>query len=109
MIGRHREMTQLMSVRAVVVGIDEYKDPRLLTRKLKYAAADAQSVARAIDQSTAFKVEKLAIFTNVTATHLNVWHSLNEVFPPHLNFDSNTIAIFYFAGHGMKDPIEGNR
>jgi Caspase domain len=102
-------MTQLMSVRAVVVGIDEYKDPRLLTRKLKYAAADAQSVARAIDQSTAFKVEKLAIFTNVTATHLNVWHSLNEVFPPHLNFDSNTIAIFYFAGHGMKDPIEGNR
>jgi len=102
-------MTQLMSVRAVVVGIDDYKDPRLLTRKLKYAAADAQAVARAVDQSTAFKVEKLAIFTNETATHLKVWHSLNEVFPPHLSFDSNTIAIFYFAGHGMKDPIEGER
>ncbi len=102
-------MTQLMSVRAVIVGIDDYKDPRLLSRWLRYAAADAQAVARAIDQSTAFKVEKLAIFTNVTATHRKVWHSLNEVFPPHLNFDSNTIAIFYFAGHGMKDPIEGER
>jgi hypothetical protein len=102
-------MTQLMSVRAVVVGIDDYKDPRLLTRKLHYAAADAQAVARAIAQSTAFKVEKLAIFTDETATNRRVWHSLNEVFPPHLNFDSNTIAIFYFAGHGMKDPIEGER
>ncbi len=102
-------MTQLMSVRAVVVGIDDYKDPRLLTRKLKYAAADAQAVARAIDQSTAFKVEKLAIFTNETASHWQVWRSLNEVFPQNLNFDSNTIAIFYFAGHGMKDPIEGER
>src|SRR6266699_5177813 len=109
MNGRHREMTQLMSVRAVVVGIDDYKDPRLLTRKLKYAAADAQAVSRAIDQSTAFKVEKLASFTNVHATHRRVWHSLNEVFPQNLNFDSNTIAIFYFAGHGMKDPIEGER
>lgn len=102
-------MTQLMSVRAVVVGIDDYKDPRLLTRKLKYAAADARAVGRAIDQSTAFKVEKLASFTNEKATHRQVWHSLNEVFPPHFNFDSNTIAIFYFAGHGMKDPIEGER
>jgi Caspase domain len=102
-------MTQLMSVRAVVVGIDDYKDPRLLTRKLKYAATDANDVARAIDQSTVFKVEKLAIFTNVHATHWQVWRSLNEVFPQNLNFDSNTIAIFYFAGHGMKDPIEGER
>jgi hypothetical protein len=109
MIGRYPEMTQLMSVRAVVVGIDDYKDPRLLTRKLKYAAADAQAVARAIDQSTAFKVEKLVAFINGGATHRNIWHSLNEVFPPHLNFDNNTIAIFYFAGHGMKDPMEGER
>lgn len=102
-------MTQLMSVRAVVVGIDDYKDPRLLTSKLKYAAADAQAVARAIAQSTAFTVEKLAIFTDGTAAHRQVWRSLNEVFPQNLNFDSNTIAIFYFAGHGMKDPIEGER
>ena len=110
MIGKaSREMTKIALVRAVVVGIDDYKDPRLLTRKLRYAAVDAQSVARAIAQSPAFKVEKLEIFTNETATNRRVWQSLNEVFPPHLNFDSNTIAIFYFAGHGMKDPIEGER
>src|SRR5260221_8803803 len=110
MIGKaSREMTKIAPVRAVVVGIDDYKDPRLLTRKLRYAAVDAQVVARAIAQSTAFKVEKLEIFTNETATHRRVWHSLNEVFPPHLNFDSNTIALFYFAGHGVKDPIEGER
>jgi hypothetical protein len=102
-------MTQLMSVRAVIVGINDYEDPRLLTKKLKYAIADAQAVARAIAQSTSFKVEKLAIFTNETAAHWQVWRSLNEVFPQNLNFDSNTIAIFYFAGHGMKDPIEGER
>src|SRR5258708_39209423 len=63
MIGKEsREMTKIAHVRAVVVGIDDYKDPRLLTRKLRYAAVDAQVVARAIAQSTAFKVEKLEIF-----------------------------------------------
>jgi hypothetical protein len=98
-----------MTVRAVIAGIDDYKDPRLLTRKLHYAAADAHAVARAISKSTAFTVEKLKVLTNENATHQQVWYWLNEIFPPHLNFDSNTIAIFYFAGHGMRDPHGGER
>jgi len=98
-----------MKVRALVVGIDDYKDPNLLQRKLSYATADVHAVTRAISKSNAFTVETLEALTNEQATHQRVWHSLNAVFPPHLNFDSNTIAIFYFAGHGMRDPHGGER
>ncbi len=102
-------MIRIMKVRALVVGIDDYKDPNLLQRKLSYATADVHAVTRAISKSNAFTVETLEALTNEQATHQRVWHSLNAVFPPHLNFDSNTIAIFYFAGHGMRDPHGGER
>jgi hypothetical protein len=100
-------MDSFKKVRAVIVGIDGYKDPNLLTKKLHYAAADAHAIARTIHGSNAFAVEKLVVLTNEEATHQRVWHALNEVFPSHLNFDSNTIAIYYFAGHGMRDPFGG--
>jgi hypothetical protein len=98
-------------VRAVIVGINEYQDPRYLEKKLRFARADAEEIARAISLSSELRVQKdrLKLLTNQIATQERVWRSLNDVFPPHLNFDSTTIAIFYFAGHGMKDPIEGER
>lgn len=102
-------MFRIMKVRALVVGIDEYKDPNLLQRKLSYAAADAHAITRTFGKSNAFTVDKLETLTNEQATNQRIWHSLNEVFPPHLNFDSNTIAIFYFAGHGLRDPYGGER
>ncbi|MHB8598588.1 MAG: caspase family protein [Ktedonobacteraceae bacterium] len=102
-------MNRITKVRALIVGMDDYKDPNLLQRKLSYAAADAHAVTRTIARSNAFTVEKLETLTNAQGTHQRIWHSLNEVFPPHLNFDSNTIAIFYFAGHGFRDPHGGER
>src|SRR5579872_4345651 len=102
-------MNRITKVRALIVGIDTYKDPNLLQKKLKYAVADAHAITRTIGKSNAFTVEKLETLVNEQATNLRIWHSLNEVFPPHLNLDSNTIAIFYFAGHGMRDPHGGER
>src|SRR5690348_9864663 len=102
-------MFRMMKVRALAVGIDDYKDLNLLQKKLSYAAADAHAIGRTINQSNAFTVDKLEMLTNEQATHQRIWHGLNEVFPPHLNFDSNTIAIFYFAGHGLRDPYGGER
>jgi caspase domain-containing protein len=96
-------------VRAVIVGINEYQDPRYLEKKLRFARADADEIARVISQSNAFQVEKLELYPNQFATQERVWRGLNSVFPSNLNFDSNSIALFYFAGHGMKDPIEGER
>src|SRR6266566_3717210 len=98
-------MTKTVPVRAVIVGINEYKDPRFVTNKLRYATADAHAVARAISQSTAFRVGKddLHLYTNKDATHRRVWNSLNEVLQSNLNYDSNTITLFYFAGHGLGD------
>lgn len=97
------------TVRAVIVGINEYRDVRFIEKKLRFARADAEEIARVIYQSNAFRVEKLELHTNEFASQERVWRSLNNVFPPHYNFDSNTIAIFYFAGHGLRDPIEGER
>lgn len=102
-------MNRITKVRALIVGMDDYKDPNLLLKKLSYAAADAHAVTRTIGKSNAYTVEKLETLTNEQATHQRVWHSLNEVFPPHLNFDSDTIAIFYFAGHGFMDRHGGER
>jgi caspase domain-containing protein len=102
-------MIRIMKVRALIVGIDDYKDPNLLQRKLSYAAADAHAISRTIGKSNAFAVEKLETLTNEQATNQRIWHGLNEMFPSHLNFDSNTIAIFYFAGHGIRDPYGGER
>ena len=105
-------MNRIMKVRAVLVGIDDYKDQNLnipKKTKLHYAAADAHAMARAIHNSNAFAVEKLEVLTNEHATNQRVWSVLNDVFPSHLNYDSNTIAIFYFAGHGMRDPYGRER
>lgn len=98
-------------VRAVVVGINEYQDRQLLENKLNYARADAEEIARVISMSNVLDVKmgKLQLLTNQYATQEAMWRSLNEVFPFHYNFDSDTIAIFYFAGHGMRDPIDGTR
>lgn len=97
------------TVRAVIVGINEYQDVRYWEKKLRFADVDALAIARSINLSNAFQIQKLELHTNEHATQKRIWHSLNTVLPSNLNFDSNTIALFYFAGHGMKDPIEGGR
>ncbi len=96
------------TLRALFVGINEYDDSRLQTgeTKLSFARADAEEMARVFGLSNAFQVGTITLLTDKRATYEAVWHSLHEVFPSHLPFDSETISLFYFAGHGLLDSAD---
>jgi uncharacterized caspase-like protein len=94
-------------LRAVVVGINEYKDERYREKaRLRFASGDAKAIAgllRSPQTAQAFTVESLRLLTDAEATRKAVRESLNSTFSSR-SFDSNTIALFYFAGHGVVNP-----
>jgi hypothetical protein len=98
------------TLRGLIVGINKYKDIHYREKPLYFARADAEEIASVFHRSNALQVEqgKLKVLINETATHENVWRGLHEVFASGLHDDQNTIALFYFAGHGVIDPIEGD-
>ena len=93
-------------LRAVVVGINEYKDERYRHKaRLRYASSDAQKMANLLQSSNMFTAEKVTLLTNEDATRKKVRDCLNDTFSTR-SFDSNTIALFYFAGHGIVNPYD---
>lgn len=91
-------------LRATIVGIDEYRDERYRDKaRLHFAKSDAEAIADLLKHSTAFTTESVALFKNEEATRKVVRASLNSTFSRR-SFDSNTIALFYFAGHGVVNP-----
>lgn len=91
-------------LRAVVVGIDEYKDERYRQKaRLHFASSDAQEIASLLDHSQSFTSENIVLLQNGQATRKAVRDSLKSTFSQR-SFDSNTIALFYFAGHGIVNP-----
>ena len=90
-------------LRAVVVGINEYGDTRYrVETRLLYAQKDAQEIASALSNSTAFQVEpgNPHVLTNTQATERAVRDAMKNTFSTR-SYDRNTIALFYFAGHGI--------
>lgn len=91
-------------LRAVVVGINEYKDEKYRHKaRLRFAATDAEEIASLLQSSPVFTSENVTLLTNEKATRAKVRDSLNATFTRR-SFDSNTIALFYFAGHGIVNP-----
>src|SRR5205807_1024872 len=91
-------------LRAVVVGINEYQDERYRHKaRLRYASTDAQKIASLLRSSKMFTAEGVTLLTNEEATRKTVRECLNSTFSSR-SFDSNTIALFYFAGHGIVNP-----
>lgn len=90
-------------LRAVVVGINEYSNPRYREEsRLLFAQNDAQDVASTLRTSTAFRLEpdNPHILLNNRATERTVRTAMQETFSSR-SYDRNTIALFYFAGHGV--------
>ena len=88
-------------LRATVVGINEYKDEKYRhNARLSFATTDAEEIAHLLQSSTAFTVEKVTLLTDKDATRAKVRDSLTTTFTRR-SFDNNTIALFYFAGHGI--------
>lgn len=91
-------------VRAVVVGINEYMDRRYRDRaRLQFARSDAEEVARVLRTSSTLRPEQIHLYRDMDATRRAVQEGLDEVFSDHFP-GQNTIALFYFAGHGLHNP-----
>jgi hypothetical protein len=101
-----------MKLRGVVVGINEYKDAYFREHPLYYARQDAEKVLEVFGGSNVLHIEsdRLRLLTDGKATQEEVLRMLHrEVFASGLSQDEETIALFYFAGHGLIDPLEGKQ
>lgn len=91
-------------LRATIVGINEYKDEKYRHKaRLSFASSDAREITDLLKSSTVFSAEKVTLLMDKDATRVKVRDSLNATFTRR-SFDSNTIALFYFAGHGIANP-----
>ncbi|GCF07722.1 caspase family protein [Dictyobacter arantiisoli] len=93
------------SLRATVVGLNEYSDRRTKDAWLKFARADAEAIGQLLASSSAFQVERVDVLLDGQANEFAVQESLNSTFFSRRQM-SNTVALFYFAGHGTPHPLD---
>lgn len=90
------------NIYAVVVGINEYKNPTL---KLKYAAADAKLFADTIKEKTKGlfgKVEVRVLTSKADTTKENITSTLTSL----QDLNPHDMFIFYVASHGMVEDAK---
>ena len=95
-------------LKAVVVGVNEYRDKRYKDHaRLQFACADAEEVARMLHTSPhVLRPEQVYLYRDAEASRRAVQDGLDEVFSD--NFPGqNTVALFYFAGHGLHNSRDG--
>jgi formylglycine-generating enzyme required for sulfatase activity len=86
---------------AVVIGIDEYRDPKV--RRLKYAVADAKAVGQELERR-GFQVTYLL---NQQATERGIKTELRNKLRQRAGKDDRVVV--YYAGHGQDDKVEGTK
>lgn len=86
---------------AVVIGIDEYLDPKI--PRLKYAAADARAIGKELDR----RGYQVTILLNEQATQRAINTELRSKLRQRTNKDDRVVV--YYAGHGQDDKFEGSR
>lgn len=79
---------------AVIVGIDDYKDPSITD--LNYASADAISIRELLISKFNYKEQNIRLFLNEEATRSNIMSALSSL----NDIERNSQVLFYFAGHG---------
>ncbi|MCF8237904.1 MAG: caspase family protein [Saprospiraceae bacterium] len=84
------------TMRAVVIGVSDYRDPGI--RPLKYAHLDAQAFADYLRSDAAGKIQKqIRLLTNADATLASVDDAMNWL---KTSSKEGDVALLYFAGHG---------
>jgi uncharacterized caspase-like protein len=83
---------------AVVIGINEYLDPKI--PDLRFARADAEAIYGVLTDSTVgrFKPENVTLLLDAQATERNIRSALGTQLPRRAGADST--VLIYFAGHG---------
>lgn len=88
------------TLRMVTVGIDKYK--YYPEAKLDFASSDAKEIALAFSECTDLLLEigSPRVLTNSDATRRSIRTAMESTFRSRSS-DNRSIAIFYFAGHGI--------
>ena len=83
---------------AVVIGINDYQDPRIPT--LRYAHADAQAMYDVLTDPTVgrFKPENVTLLLDDQASYKRIKSEIGTRLPKRT--DENSTVCVYFAGHG---------
>ncbi len=86
------------------VGVSNYKDAKL---NLGYAAADATSLARALQNQTRriFKKVEVHVLTNERATRTNILNAMSSFLGQAVSTD---VVVIFVAGHGIKKEDTGS-
>lgn len=90
------------SLYALVIGINDYKNPKL---KLKYAAADAQLFAEVLRETAGRIFDKVNITTLTTRNSSSKTNILREL-EKYKALNPDDVFAFYVASHGTVDDGE---
>ncbi|MBI4247339.1 MAG: caspase family protein, partial [Candidatus Rokubacteria bacterium] len=88
---------------AVVIGIDQYRNPSIAS--LRYATADAEAVFRLLTTKGGVKPENARLLLNEQATQRALRQVLGDVLRQKALKDDE--VIIYYAGHGTTEPDAG--
>lgn len=86
---------------ALVIGLGRYREKAI--PGVKYAARDAEVVARYLENLGGVPAENLKVLTDDTATKSDLEAYLEDWLPRRVGPDST--VFIYFAGHGAPDPL----
>lgn len=86
---------------ALVIGLGRYREKAI--PGVKYAARDAEVVARYLENLAGVPAENLKLLTDDTATKSDVEAYLEDWLPRRVGPDSTVFV--YFSGHGAPDPL----
>ncbi len=84
---------------AVVIGIDQYRDPSI--SPLSYATADAEAVFKFLTTTGGVKVANARLLLNKDATQRNIRQVLGDFLRQKALSDDE--VIIYYAGHGTTE------
>jgi uncharacterized caspase-like protein len=89
----------------VAIGVSKYQDPAIPS--LRYADADAQDVYNYFRDTFGLPADQLFLRVNEQATLRDVKSLLGTQLVARANDPRDTVVL-YFAGHGMRDHINGS-
>ncbi|MBI4061810.1 MAG: caspase family protein [Elusimicrobia bacterium] len=85
---------------ALVIGLGRYREKAI--PGVKYAARDAEVVARYLENVAGVAPENMKVLVDETATKSDLEAYLEDWLPRHATADST--VFFYYAGHGAPEP-----
>jgi uncharacterized caspase-like protein len=101
---------EVQMLHAVVIGINSYQDPRI--PNLKYACADADSIARLIESAIHPEDRRVVLLRDSEANAVAIRRAIGEALP-RMATAREDIVLLYFAGHGSPEtdryPVRASR